>query len=81
MNDNRTAKQLFYGELVVGSRPVGRPRLRYKDNIKALLKIGGIVDTWSDLALDRPVVVWMSNELKITNEEKRKEEKDSYSIF
>jgi len=52
----RTTEQLdnfFYGELAVGNRPIGRPCLRYKDNIKALLKVGDIVQSWNTLALDR----------------------------
>ena len=46
-------QKLFYGELVLGSRPIGRPRLRYKDNIKALLKTGDILQPWNESVLDR----------------------------
>ena len=31
MEDNRPVKSLLYGELTEGTRPVGRPKLRYKD--------------------------------------------------
>ena len=54
MDDSRTVKQIFYGELVMGNRPIGRPRLRYKDIIKALLKTGGILPSWNESVLDRP---------------------------
>ena len=53
MDNNRTVKQLFYGELAFGNRSIGRPCLRYKDNIKALLKVGDILQTWNALVLDR----------------------------
>ena len=54
MDNSRTVKQIFYGELVQGNRPVGRPRLRYKDNIKALLKTGDILHSWNESVSDRP---------------------------
>ena len=38
MDDNRLPKQLFYGELTGGKRGTGRPKLRYKDSLKANLK-------------------------------------------
>jgi len=53
MDNNRTFKQLFYGELAVENRLIGRPRLRYKDNIKALFKVGDILQPWNALVLDR----------------------------
>ena len=31
MDNNRPVKSLLYGELDNGTRPVGRPKLRYKD--------------------------------------------------
>ena len=31
MDNNRPVKSLLYGELDIGKRPVGRPKLRYKD--------------------------------------------------
>ncbi|CAH1248425.1 Hypp8137 [Branchiostoma lanceolatum] len=38
MHDKRIPKILLYGELAEGKRPSGRPKLRYKDNLKATLK-------------------------------------------
>lgn len=35
-------KELMYGELAVGMRPVGRPRLPFKDLCKGDLKLSGI---------------------------------------
>ena len=46
MDDNRPQKQLLYGELASGSRPVGRPKLRVKDSCKSILKSGQSLDTW-----------------------------------
>ena len=40
MDNTRTLRKLFYGELAAGSRPVGRPKLRFKDNLKSILKSG-----------------------------------------
>ena len=34
MEDNRPVKSLLYGELTEGTRPVGRPKLRYKNTRK-----------------------------------------------
>ena len=33
MQDNRLSKKIFYGELTVGHRSRGRPKLRYKDTM------------------------------------------------
>jgi exonuclease III len=38
MSDERIPKQLFFGELAEGHRKQGRPRKRYKDNLKDNLK-------------------------------------------
>ena len=38
MADTRIPKQLLYGELACGSRKRGRPKLRYKDTLKASMK-------------------------------------------
>ena len=46
MDDNRPQKQLLYGNLVSGSRPVGRPKLRFKDSCKSILKSGQSLDIW-----------------------------------
>ena len=42
MRDGRLSKEILYGELATGSRPIGRPTLRYKDVLKRDLKAGGI---------------------------------------
>ena len=53
MNDQRIPKVLLYGELAEGKRQVGRPKLRFKDNLKATLKSLEVpVGTWEDIALD-----------------------------
>ena len=47
-------KELMYGELAVGIRPVGRPRLPFKDLCKGDLKLSGIgITNWEDTADDR----------------------------
>ena len=58
MEDNRTCKRLFCGELVDGSRPIGRPKLRFKDNCKSILKTGNILHNCNDTVKDR--VKWRS---------------------
>ena len=57
MNDSRVPKMVLFGELEYGSRPVGRPKLRFKDNCKQLLKRIDLLD-WNVVALDRPL--WRS---------------------
>ena len=53
MSDSRTIKLILYCELAEGSRSVGRPKLRYKDNLKTILKNGNILETWSNSVHDR----------------------------
>ena len=56
MDDSRLPKRLFYGELENGKRSVGRPKLRYKDSLKASLKLSNIPHvSWENAADDRPV--------------------------
>ena len=50
MEDGRIPKDLVYGELTTGSRPVGRPALRFKDVCKRNLKLTGI-----DTAAGKPL--------------------------
>ena len=57
MEDNRAPKITLFGERADGSRAVGRPMLRYKDNCKQLLKFDGIVE-WNIIAMDRSL--WRS---------------------
>ena len=42
MEESRIPRQLLYGELSSGSRKQGRPKKRYKDNLKANLKWTGL---------------------------------------
>ena len=54
MKDNRIPKQMLYGELVNGKRPQQKPRLRFKDCVKASLKDCVINDTyWESSACHR----------------------------
>ena len=53
MDDDRPVKALVYGELDKGTHPVGRPKLRYKDTCKCVLKSGRFLDRWQDLVVDR----------------------------
>ena len=54
MHDGRLPKDILYGELATGSRPTGRPTLRYKDMLKRDLKAGGIAPAgFEELAADR----------------------------
>ena len=53
--DSRPTKMLLYGELAEGSRPVGRPKLRFKDTCKSLLKNGNVLDGWRNVVDNRPL--------------------------
>ena len=53
MENGRPVKTLLYGELNKGIRPVGRPKLRYKDTCKSALKSGGILDECQQVVYDR----------------------------
>ncbi|XP_044166108.1 uncharacterized protein LOC122950060 [Acropora millepora] len=55
MDDDSPVKALMYGKLDKGTRPVGRPKLRYKDTCKSVLKSGRFLDRWQDLVVDRPL--------------------------
>ena len=46
MDNNPPVKPLFYCELDIGKRFVGRPKLRYKDTCKSILKSGRVLDEW-----------------------------------
>ena len=45
MKDNRTCKRLLYGSRSIA---IGRPKLRFKDNCKSILKTGIILHNWND---------------------------------
>ena len=54
MPDHRLPKRLMFGELQHGKRSVGRPKLRFKDTLKASLKAFNISHTgWERVATDR----------------------------
>lgn len=54
MDCGRIPKDLLYGELAEGTRPIGRPRLRFKDVCKKDMQQCKIdVATWESLAGDR----------------------------
>lgn len=54
MGPERLPKDLLYGQLAAGSRPTGRPYLRYKDACKRDLKGAAIsLEQWEHLAEDR----------------------------
>jgi len=57
MPSNRLPRRLLYGELQLGQRPVGRPKLRYSDQIKSVLRKCNIPESQLEaLAEDR--VLW-----------------------
>ena len=54
MEDGRIPKVLLYGELGTGSRPIGRPKLRFKDVCKRdMLATGLPTVNWETHASDR----------------------------
>ena len=56
MDPGRIPKDILYGELAEGTRPTGRPRLRYKDVCKRDMKTANIdVNQWESFANDRPI--------------------------
>ena len=57
--DGHIPKDLFYAEIAEAKRPVGRPKLRFKDVCKRDLKTLGMpADSWEAMAENR--VVWRS---------------------
>ena len=54
MANRRIPKDMLYGELVTGTRTLGRPYLRYRDTCKRDMKVAGIdTSTWEAPANDR----------------------------
>ncbi|PIK34030.1 hypothetical protein BSL78_29151 [Apostichopus japonicus] len=54
MEEGRIPKDLLYGQLECGSRPRGRPHLRYRDSCKRDLQSANInINSWEDLASQR----------------------------
>ncbi len=59
MPDERLPKSIFHGELAVGHRPRGQPKLRFKDVVKRDMNVFNInPDRWHHLAEDR--AAWQS---------------------
>ena len=57
MDEGRLTKGLLYGELAQGTRPKGRPKLRYKDVTKRDMGQCGLdLDTWEEQVDDRSVL-------------------------
>ena len=53
-NNQRIPKQLLYGESEIGKRKVGRPKLRYTDQIKSDMKKLNIdTNSWERFSSDR----------------------------
>ena len=74
MEDSRLPKQLFYGELSEGKRGTGRPKLRYKDSLKANLKKSKIdVASWEKQASER--AKWRTTINKKVNESEQTQRK------
>ena len=54
MADTRLPKQIFYAELDEGTRRLGKPKKRYKDNLKDNLKLCNLdIKTWEVDAQNR----------------------------
>ena len=86
MEDSRIPKQLLYSELADGSRKRGRPKLRYKDTLKASLKDCHIdPETLEQSASDRPAwrhQVWKgANSYEKNHIAKKKEQRRRESNF
>ena len=88
MEDGRIPKDLLYGELEFGLRPVGRPKLRFKDVCKRDMLASGLpTDSWETHAADWgdwiPCVVWHSRrerqgwKLKPMKEERREKQRQT----
>ena len=57
MEDGRIHKDLLYGEIIPANRPVGRPKLRFKNACKRDMKSLNVpIDTWESHADDWPVL-------------------------
>ena len=53
MDNERPVKAWLYGELVESTRPVGRPKLRYKITCKSALKCGDVLGQWKSKVENR----------------------------
>ena len=50
----RLPKDILYGELAIGRRDLGRPKLRFKDVVKRDLWTARLDEEWESMALQRP---------------------------
>ena len=54
MDDSRLPKQLFFGELSVGTRPRHKPRMRFRDQVRTNFKRMNLSDdNWQQTCADR----------------------------
>ena len=75
MEDGRIPKDRLYGELATGSRPAGRPTLRYKDVCKRDFRAGDIAPTNLEaLAADKNVWRLTAKSAAVKIEQKLKEQ-------
>ena len=72
MEDNRPVKSLLYDELTEGTRPVGRPKLRYKDTFKSGLKCGNALGQWKAIVENR--TEWRHNSSNMQQSEREESE-------
>ena len=72
MEDSRPVKSLLYGELTEGTRPVGRPKLRYKDTFKSALKCGNALGQWKAMVETR--TEWRHNSSNMQQSEQEESE-------
>ena len=67
MDEGRIPKQLLYGELAQGKKPVGRRKLHFKDVVKRDMQAIGLpIDSWETHASDGSV--WKTNCAKALQE-------------
>ena len=77
MDDCHLPKRLLYGEVSTGKRSLGRPKLRYKDTLKASVKQSGSpYATWEESTEDRPAWRSLVKSGVSTFEERRIRDKD-----
>ena len=77
MQDGRIPKDALYGELCLGTRPVGRPSLRYKDVCKRDMKFARVnLDCWEGRAADRDAWRLMVKECTSLPEKDRRDRED-----
>ena len=72
--NERTVKSLLFGVLNEGLRTVGRPKLRFKDSLKSILKKGNILQSWSHSVQNHPecrsMIQSVSNAMNCSRKEK-----------